>query len=48
MFIEKKINYVTKQMWKSIDKLEEENSMPKFVREKFTDINDALNTLNRN
>ncbi len=48
MFIEKKINYVTKQMWKSIDKLEEENSKPKFVREKFTNINDALNTLDRN
>ena len=48
MFIEKKINYVTKQMWKSIDKLEEENSKPKFVREKFTNINDALNTINRN
>ena len=45
---EKKINYISKDMWKSIDKFEEENAMPKFVREKFTSIDSALKILNNN
>ena len=35
-------------MWKSIDKFEEENAMPEFVREKFTSIDSALKILNNN
>ena len=47
-FREKKINYISKDMWKSIDKFEEENAMPEFAREKFTSIDSALKILNNN
>ena len=43
-FMEKKINYISKDMWKSIDKLELDNAMPKFIREKFTNIERVLKT----
>ena len=46
--MENKINYVSKEMWKSIDKLEEDNAKPKFVREKFIGINEVLYKFKKN
>ena len=33
------LNYITKNEWETINQREEDNAMPNFVREKFSDIN---------
>ncbi len=43
-----KIVFITKDDWNTLDKLEEDNAMKHFVREKFNDINIALDVLKRN
>ena len=39
---------ITKDDWNTLDKLEEDNAMKHFIREKFNDINIALDILNKN
>ena len=43
-----KMVFITKDDWNTLDKLEEDNAMKHFVREKFNDINIALDVLKRN
>ena len=45
---ENNIRYITKDHWKVIDKIEEENAMKYFAREKFRDINSVLEILDTN
>ena len=43
-----KMVFITKDDWNTLDKLEEDNAMKHFIREKFNDINIALGILNKN
>ena len=43
-----KMVFITKDDWNTLDKLEEDNAMKHFIREKFNDINIALDVLKRN
>ena len=43
-----KMVFITKDDWDTLDKLEEDNAMKHFIREKFNDINIALDILNKN
>ena len=42
-----KMVFITKDDWNTLDKLEEDNAMKHFIREKFND-NIALDILNKN
>ena len=46
--ITNKLVFISKEQWKSIDKIEESNAMPSFVREKFNNVNIALDILKKN
>lgn len=46
--ITNKLVFISKEQWKSIDKIEESNAMPNFVREKFNNVNIALDILKKN
>ena len=43
-----KMVFITKDDWNTLNKLEEDNAMKHFIREKFNDINIALDILNKN
>ncbi len=46
--INTKLVFISKDQWKTLDKIEESNSMPHFVREKFDNVNIALDVLKKN
>ena len=46
--ITNKLVFISKEQWKTLDKIEESNAMPNFVREKFNNVNIALDILKKN
>tara|TARA_A100001015_G_C14911235_1_gene680563 strand:- start:550 stop:1089 length:540 start_codon:yes stop_codon:yes gene_type:complete len=46
--ITNKLVYISKEQWKTLDNIEESNAMPNFVREKFNNVNIALDILKKN